>query len=165
MITWNFVTFFVLLWSSAFTKLDCKTVGFFLKISKEIGKAWRKSLTCAKARRVWGVADLLFDCSRVLEYAKIRTVLQSITKLVRRKVLKFSHKIVLSKNVKKDLTSDLVEWGCFPSVSPFDKKSVAFLSYVSLNSGRPILSLQCWLVSTRALTELQEFFVAVLLTN
>ena len=49
MITRNFVTFFVLLWSSAFTKL------------------------------------------------------------VRRKVLKFSHKIVLSKNVKKDLTSDLVE--------------------------------------------------------
>ena len=43
--------------------VDCKTVGFFLKISKEIGKAWRKSL--------------LFDCSRVLEYAKIRTVLQS----------------------------------------------------------------------------------------
>ena len=28
--------------------LDCKTVGFFLKISKEIGKAWRKSLTHAK---------------------------------------------------------------------------------------------------------------------
>ena len=28
--------------------LDCKTVGFFLKISKEISKAWRKSLTCAK---------------------------------------------------------------------------------------------------------------------
>ena len=25
--------------------VDCKTVGFFLKISKEIGKAWRKSLT------------------------------------------------------------------------------------------------------------------------
>ena len=25
--------------------LDCKTVGFFLKISKEIGRAWRKSLT------------------------------------------------------------------------------------------------------------------------
>ena len=25
--------------------LDCKTVGFFLKISQEIGKAWRKSLT------------------------------------------------------------------------------------------------------------------------
>ena len=29
-------------------KIDCKTVGFFLKISKEIGKAWRKSLTRAK---------------------------------------------------------------------------------------------------------------------
>ena len=28
--------------------LDCKTVGFFLKISKEIGKAWRKSLARAK---------------------------------------------------------------------------------------------------------------------
>ena len=28
--------------------LDCKTVGFFLKISKEIGNAWRKSLTRAK---------------------------------------------------------------------------------------------------------------------
>ena len=28
--------------------LDCKTVSFFLKISKEIGKAWRKSLTRAK---------------------------------------------------------------------------------------------------------------------
>ena len=24
--------------------VDCKTVGFFLKISKEIGKAWRTSL-------------------------------------------------------------------------------------------------------------------------
>ena len=31
--------------------LDCKTVVFFLKISKEIGKAWRKSLTCAKPTR------------------------------------------------------------------------------------------------------------------
>ena len=28
--------------------IDCKTVGFFLKISKEIGKVWRKSLTHAK---------------------------------------------------------------------------------------------------------------------
>ena len=48
--------------------LDCKTVGFFLKISKEIGKAWRTSLTRAKRAS---------DCSRLLEYAKIRTVLQS----------------------------------------------------------------------------------------
>ena len=52
--------------------VDCKTVGFFLKISKEIGNAWRKSLM--RSNR----ASLLFDCSRVLEYAKIRTVLQSI---------------------------------------------------------------------------------------
>ena len=66
--------------------IDCKTVGFFLKISKEIGKAWRKSFTRAKrVRRLSPVSlfvftlvpDLLFDCSRVLEYAKIRTVLQS----------------------------------------------------------------------------------------
>ena len=28
--------------------VDCKTVGCFLKISKEIGKAWCKSLTSAK---------------------------------------------------------------------------------------------------------------------
>ena len=27
---------------------DCKTVGFFLKIRNEMGKAWRKSLTRAK---------------------------------------------------------------------------------------------------------------------
>ena len=60
--------------------VDCKTVGFFfLKISKEIGKAWRKSLACAKLQlSIFSlVPDLLFDCSRVLEYAKIRTVLQS----------------------------------------------------------------------------------------
>ena len=25
-------------------RVDCKTVGFFLKISKEVGNAWRKSL-------------------------------------------------------------------------------------------------------------------------
>ena len=28
----------------ALLTIDCETVGFFLKISKEIGKAWRKSL-------------------------------------------------------------------------------------------------------------------------
>ena len=28
-------------------RLDCKTVGFFLKISKEFGKAWRRSLFSA----------------------------------------------------------------------------------------------------------------------
>ena len=67
--------------------IDCKTVGFFLKISKEIGKAWRESLTRAKraSQRLSPVSlsvfslvpHLLFDCSHVLEYAKIRTVLQS----------------------------------------------------------------------------------------
>ena len=34
--------------SETVSHLDCKTVCFFLKISKEIGKEWRKSLTCAK---------------------------------------------------------------------------------------------------------------------
>ena len=46
--------------------LDYKTVGFFLKISK-------------KKKVKFGMRvfpDLFFDCSRVLEYAKIRTVLQ-----------------------------------------------------------------------------------------
>ena len=40
-----------LVWSpckSVRLMVDCKTVGFFRKISKEIGKAWRKSLRRAK---------------------------------------------------------------------------------------------------------------------
>ena len=66
---------------------------FFLKISKEIGKAWRKSLERearerkAREKRLSPVSlsvfnlvpDLSFDCSRVLQYAKIRSVLQSRT--------------------------------------------------------------------------------------
>ena len=52
----------------------------FRPLGKEIGKAWRKNLTRAKSASLTRpVPDLLFDCSRVLEYAKIRTVLQSIT--------------------------------------------------------------------------------------
>ena len=61
-------------------KVDCKTVGFFLKISKEIGKVWHKSLTVFSL-----VPDLLFYCSRVLEYAKIWTVLQLVTEKVNQK--------------------------------------------------------------------------------
>ena len=72
--------------------LDYKTFGFFfLKISKEIGKAWRKSLArfardphtpVGRVRREEKnlfslVPDLLFDCERVVEYAKKGTVLQS----------------------------------------------------------------------------------------
>ena len=66
---------------------------FFLKISKEIGKAWRKSLEReardrkAREKRLSPVSlsvfnlvpDLSFDCLRVLQYAKIRSVLQSRT--------------------------------------------------------------------------------------
>ena len=43
-----------------FWKINCKTVGFFLKISKEFGKAWRMSLQRAKRasltrpQGVWG---------------------------------------------------------------------------------------------------------------
>ena len=66
-------------------KVDCKTVGFFLKISKEIGNAWRKSLMRepreSHTLSVFSlVPHLLFDSSRVFEYAKIRTVLQSTFK-------------------------------------------------------------------------------------
>ena len=60
--------------------VDCKTVGFF---SKSV--TWRKNHTRAKRASLTRhslfvfsfVANLLFDFSRVLEYAKIRTVLQS----------------------------------------------------------------------------------------
>ena len=59
----------------------------FLKISKEIGKSVAQESYAREVRephtpvgRVFSlVPDLLFDCSHVLEYAKIRTVLQSIT--------------------------------------------------------------------------------------
>ena len=47
----------------AYFLLDCKTVGFFLSpVSLSVFSL---------------VPDLLFDCSRVLEYAKIRTIMQS----------------------------------------------------------------------------------------
>ena len=78
--------------------VDCITVGFFLKISKK--KKVKRGLRVLRARsarracearekRIFSfsppvsltvyslVPDLLFDCSRVLKYAKIRTVLQS----------------------------------------------------------------------------------------
>ena len=44
--------------------LDCKTVSFFSPQSRSLVFSL--------------VPDLSFDCSRVLEYAKIRTVLQSV---------------------------------------------------------------------------------------
>ena len=57
------------------------------------------------------VADLLFDCSRVLEYAKIATVLQSITMLSLRIVNRFRFfipntgmKIALAKSGNKKAT-------------------------------------------------------------
>ena len=52
----------------AWQGLDCKTVGFFLKISKEIGKAWRKSRTRAKRE-----PHTLSDFSHFLISEKCRT--------------------------------------------------------------------------------------------
>ena len=76
--------------SSVELLVNCKTVGFFSEISKEICKAWRTESHVREAREeknrlspvslsvVFGlVPDLLFDCWPVLGYAKIRTVLQS----------------------------------------------------------------------------------------
>ena len=54
---------------------------FSQTISKQIDKAWCKSLTRAKRPPPSLVPDLLFDCSRLLEYAKILTVLQSKSKV------------------------------------------------------------------------------------
>ena len=66
-------------------KLDCKTVGLFLKIRKASVKRGvrvlgARSARVSHARRFSLVPDLLFDCSRVLEYAKMRIVLQSNVK-------------------------------------------------------------------------------------
>ena len=80
--------------------LDCKTVGFFF--SKSVKKSVKLGARVLRARSarvshalracearekktlspvslsVFSLApDLLFDCSRVLQYAKMRTVLQS----------------------------------------------------------------------------------------
>ena len=75
--------------SSVELLVNCKTVGFFSEISKEICKAWRTESHVREAREEKNrlspvslsvfslVPDLLFDCSPVLGYAKIRTVLQS----------------------------------------------------------------------------------------
>ena len=65
--------------SSVELLVNCKTVGFFSQISKEIGKAWRTESHAREAREeknclspvslsvVFGlVPDLLFDCSPVL---------------------------------------------------------------------------------------------------
>ena len=85
-------------------KTDFKTVGF-LKISKEIGKAWSKSLTRVKREKKVFLKYLpsltlcfqprsLFDCSHVLENAKIWTVLQSMKDTSRfegNKINFFSH--------------------------------------------------------------------------
>ena len=53
--------------------------------SKSVNKSVKRAVRVLRARSLRAsvfslVPDLLFDCSRVLEYAKIRTVLQSKTK-------------------------------------------------------------------------------------
>ena len=37
--------------------VDCKTVGFFRKISEEIGKAWRESLTALFVNLIHSAID------------------------------------------------------------------------------------------------------------
>ena len=51
---------------------------FFLKTSKEIGKAWRSVSPQSRSLFSASFQTFFFECSLVLEYAKIRTVLQSI---------------------------------------------------------------------------------------
>ena len=81
-------------------ELDCKTVGFFSKSVKKSVKRGVRVLRAQSARALHAlrvrhekkkrlfpvslsifslVPDLLFDCSRLLKYVKIRTVLQSIS--------------------------------------------------------------------------------------
>ena len=62
-----------------FQRLDCKTVGFFSKSVKKSVKCGVRVLRTRASFSVFSlIPDLLFDCSHVLEYAKIRPVLQSI---------------------------------------------------------------------------------------
>ena len=60
-------------------RLDSKTVGFFPP--KSVKKSAKRGVRVLRARSV-RASYVLFDCSRVLEYAKIRTVLQSRARLV-----------------------------------------------------------------------------------
>ena len=68
------------------TVVDCKTAGFFF--SKSVKKSVKRAVRVLRVSRQVSlsvfslVPDLLFDCSRVHEYARIRTVLQSITVVI-----------------------------------------------------------------------------------
>ena len=82
-------------YSSTLPEVDCKTVGFFLKISKEIGKAWRKSLERAKRASL----------TRLLARTWIRrkTVLQSIPEESFFRLVDFS----VLKKTKESFSKDL----------------------------------------------------------
>ena len=68
------------------TVVDCKTADFFF--SKSVKKSVKRAVSVLRVSpqvslSVFSlVPDLLFDCSRVHEYARIRTVLQSITVVI-----------------------------------------------------------------------------------
>lgn len=57
-----------------YEQIDCKTVGFLLKV----GFSRRKVLAASVTLSIFSLTpELLFDYSRILEFAKMRTVLQS----------------------------------------------------------------------------------------
>ena len=74
-----------------FTDVDCKTVSFFLKISKQIGSLTHPMGVCGDERKISVSSQSCslhfqpysrpFVCSWVLEYTQIWTVLQSITNI------------------------------------------------------------------------------------
>ena len=70
------------------TTVDCKTVGFFLKISKEIGKACRKSLTCevsfARSRSLFSASFQTF-CLTARVYLNSQKYGQNCSRRPRRK--------------------------------------------------------------------------------
>ena len=70
--------------------LDCKTVGFFLKISNEIGKAWRKSLTRAKH------ASLTRDPRTYHLYFKTNTKQKQTNKQTKRKKGQSSNNVFIT---------------------------------------------------------------------
>ena len=106
----HLITYTLLITSLVSVELDCKTVGFFLKISKEIGKAWRE------ARE-----SLSLPLSRSLFSASFQTFCLTVRACLNTQ--KYGQFCSLQLNWK-ELTRDRLKWRSLISegAEPVDKK-------------------------------------------